>query len=100
MRNEKKERTAETSTIRRKEESFEVHHTEDTRHTSDGTQTHNDADTDLGSAVNVAIDKDGNRNQHKRPICNDVDDTIKVASSQDESSRQTFLRSNEGVSDL
>ena len=79
------------------DKAFEINHTEDTRDTSDSTETHDNADADLGTTVDVTVNKDGDGDKLERPVGNHVDDSINVARGQYEDGRKTFPRAHKTV---
>lgn len=72
------EHTIETSAALGTEEAFEIHHAKNTRDTSDGPKTHDEADADLRLPAEIAFHKYRDWNEHECPVCNYVDGSVNV----------------------
>lgn len=75
----RRERHTIDANATREEEALKINHTEDARDTADSTKTHDDANADLRSAIDVAVNKDNYGDEYKRPVRNDVNDAVDVA---------------------
>jgi hypothetical protein len=76
------------------------YHAHDARDAADCAQRHHDADAELGSRVEVAVEQHADRDQHECPVGDDVDRAVEVPREEDEGGRQALLGAEELVGQL